>query len=88
MAGEGDRRPSVASEESAEGATLDAKKRALVRVVVGVPMFAVALFGAILAYRVSGRPLHGSVFWLFILAVVVGFFVYSLSPFLALIRKR
>lgn len=87
MAGETDPRSPVTPSPKTEFATLSPRKVALVRVVVGVPMLAVALFGLVIAYRLSGRPLGDSVFWLAILAVFIGFAVYFARPLVVLFRR-
>lgn len=88
MAGQGDPRPPVAPPEGGRPHALSARKAALVRVAVGVPMLVVSLFGALVAYRVSGRPLGGGVFWTLLAAILAGFGLYFARPLLTLFPRR
>lgn len=88
MAGEGDRGSSVTSSPAGGDSLLPAKKMALVRVAVGVPMFFMMFCGLILAYRVTGKTLSGGVLWACAGALLAGFSIYALGPILSLLRRK
>ena len=60
------------------------RRLALVQLAVGVPALLFVVFGVVLGYRLSGRPLGDIVFWGMLAPVLGGFFCYFARAFLRL----
>lgn len=74
--------------EDGDSFSLSARKHALVRVAVGVPMLLFCLLALVVAFRVADRPLADRTFWMAVLALLAGFAVYFAKPLRQLLSRR
>ena len=77
MGGETPDRPELSPDaEEQEHINANRRRRAMIQLAVGGPMFMILMFGLVIAYRVAGRSMGDMVFWVVLGTLVVGFCAY------------